>query len=176
MSEDRLSSLVLIKVHCRMITDMTLISWFPILLVNSREELDFHVCWQINIHDLKIRSHTNYRIWIMKNYVQWPARSAQCTLELENSSSGRGLVKSGWGPKNLHAHRIRQKESPPLLWKRLFTLPMMNNYGLKVKESILLHYGLAYQHYGVHDLCYDIHVLEASVLAVCGHVAKPQVQ
>ena len=30
--------------------------------------------------------------------------------------------------------------------------------------------------YGVHDLCNDIHMLEASVLAVCGHVAKPQVQ
>ena len=31
--------------------------------------------------------------------------------------------------------------------------------------------------YGVHDLCDDIHMLEASVLslAVCGHVAKPQV-
>ena len=30
--------------------------------------------------------------------------------------------------------------------------------------------------YGAHDLCNDIHMLEASVLAVCGHVAKPQVQ
>ena len=29
--------------------------------------------------------------------------------------------------------------------------------------------------YGVHDLCNDIHMLEASVLAVCGHVAKLQV-
>ena len=27
--------------------------------------------------------------------------------------------------------------------------------------------------YGGHDLCNDIHRLEASVLAVCGHVAKP---
>ena len=26
--------------------------------------------------------------------------------------------------------------------------------------------------YGGHDLCNDIHRLEASVLAVCGHVAK----
>ena len=30
--------------------------------------------------------------------------------------------------------------------------------------------------YGVHDLCNNIHMLEASVLAVSGHVAKPQVQ
>ena len=30
--------------------------------------------------------------------------------------------------------------------------------------------------YGVHDLCNDIHMLKASVLTVCGHVAKPQVQ
>ena len=30
--------------------------------------------------------------------------------------------------------------------------------------------------YGVHDLCNDIHMLEASVLAACGHVAKPPVQ
>ena len=29
--------------------------------------------------------------------------------------------------------------------------------------------------YGGHDLCNDIHGLEASVLAVCGHVAKPHV-
>ena len=29
--------------------------------------------------------------------------------------------------------------------------------------------------YGGHDLCNDIHRLEASVLAVCGHVAKPHV-
>ena len=29
---------------------------------------------------------------------------------------------------------------------------------------------------GVHDLCIDIHMLEASMLAVCGHVAEPQVQ
>ena len=29
--------------------------------------------------------------------------------------------------------------------------------------------------YGVHELCNNIHMLEASVLAVCGHVAKPQV-
>ena len=30
--------------------------------------------------------------------------------------------------------------------------------------------------HGVHDLCNDIHMLEALVLAVCGHIAKPQVQ
>ena len=29
--------------------------------------------------------------------------------------------------------------------------------------------------YGGHDLCNDIHRLEASVLAVCGYVAKPHV-
>ena len=29
--------------------------------------------------------------------------------------------------------------------------------------------------YGGHDLYNDIHRLEASVLAVCGHVAKPHV-
>ena len=29
--------------------------------------------------------------------------------------------------------------------------------------------------YGGHDRCNDIHRLEASVLAVCGHVAKPHV-
>ena len=29
--------------------------------------------------------------------------------------------------------------------------------------------------YGGRDLCNDIHRLEASVLAVCGHVAKPHV-
>ena len=27
--------------------------------------------------------------------------------------------------------------------------------------------------YGGHDLCNDIHMFEASFLAVCGHVAKP---
>ena len=29
--------------------------------------------------------------------------------------------------------------------------------------------------YGGHDLCNDIHKLEASFLAVCAHVAKPHV-
>ena len=29
--------------------------------------------------------------------------------------------------------------------------------------------------YGGHDLCNDIHKLEASFLDVCGHVAKPHV-
>ena len=33
------------------------------------------------------------------------------------------------------------------------------------------------QHFtGGHDLCNDIHKLEASDLAVCGHVAKPHVR
>ena len=40
----------------------------------------------------------------------------------------------------------------------------------------VLHYGLVLQHFtGIHDLCTDIYMLEASVLAVCGYVAKPQV-
>ena len=57
------------------------------------------------------------------------------------------------------------------------TYHLDQEYIIEREESILLHYGPVLQHFtGVHDRCNNIHMLEASVLAVCGHVAKPQVQ